>query len=67
MLEKRDREESDFRSPFFLIFKIHLFDRCIMCQVKVNIVFLQLLREVSDIFKFSKMPSDIRRNLKGGF
>ena len=38
----------------FLIFKLHLFDGCIMCQVKVNILFLQLLGEVSDIFKFSK-------------
>ena len=38
-----------------------------MCQVKVNIVFLQLLGEVSDISKILEMQSDIKRNLKGGF
>ena len=31
-----------------------------MCQVRVNIVFLQLLREVSDISKISRVPSDIK-------
>ena len=65
-MEKREREESDFHF-FKKNFEIHLFDMWIMCQVKVNIVFLQLLGEVSDISKIVEMLSDIKRNLKGGF
>ena len=35
--------------------------------MRLNVVFLQLVREVSDIFKTLKVPSDIRKNHNRGF
>ena len=32
-----------------------------MCQMRVNIVFLQSIQEVSDIFKTLRVSSDIRK------
>ena len=38
-----------------------------MYKVRANIIILQLLKKISDIFETSRMLSAMKRNLEGGF
>ena len=64
-MQKREREESDHY--FFLFFEFHLFDIYVMYKVRANIIILQLLKKICDIFETSRMLSAMKRNLVGGF
>ena len=64
---RKKKEKKVTFVSFFSIFGLHLFDMWIMYQLRINVIFLQLLEKVTDIFKSSREPSDIRRNFQGGF
>ena len=52
----REREKKIQLLLFLVLkfFELYLFDMSIMYQVRVNIVFLQLLENINDIFKISE-------------